>query len=68
MKNTPRLEELISLKQAAKISGLSQSHLALLIRKNEIWGSKLGGRNWFTTIESINNYLKNERKPGPKTT
>jgi hypothetical protein len=61
----PRLDELISLSQAAEISGLTQPHLALLIRQGKLWGTKIG-RNWVTTEISIRSYLATEHKPGPK--
>lgn len=61
----PDLDELISLNQAAKMSGLSPNHLRLLVSKRIIWGKKLG-RNWFTTYQAVEDYLKLDRKPGPK--
>ena len=61
----PRLDELITLKQAAKLSGLSYSHLRLLARKGTIWAKKLG-HNWFTTAQAVNDYLARDRRPGPK--
>ena len=61
----PGLDELISLSEAAKLSGLSHSHLRLLARSGEIWAKWLG-RGWFTTEKSINDYLSKDRKPGPK--
>ena len=61
----PRLEDLLPLSQAAEISGLSMSHLSLLIRKGELWGMKIG-RNWVTTEEAIQDYLAKGLKPGPK--
>ena len=64
-KNQPELDELISLQEAAKLSGLSQPHLALMIRKGVLWGKKIG-RNWITTQNAINDYLGTNRKPGPK--
>jgi hypothetical protein len=64
-KNQPGLDELISLSQATKLSGLSPSHLRLLVTRGEMWGVKLG-RNWFTTAQAIDEYLKQGRKPGPK--
>jgi hypothetical protein len=36
-----------------------------LATENHIWAVKLG-RNWFTTIQAINEYLVKNRKPGPK--
>jgi hypothetical protein len=61
----PGLDELITLSQAGLLSGLSPSHLRLLVSKGDIWGTKLG-RNWFTTAQAVNEYLKLDRKPGPK--
>jgi hypothetical protein len=61
----PNLDDLISLNQAAQLSGLSPSHIRLLVRKGIIWGKKMG-RDWFTSAQSIQDYLKQNRKPGPK--
>jgi len=62
----PHLNDLISLREAAEISGLTQPHLALLIRRQELWGTKLGGRNWFTSKSALEKYLARDRRPGPK--
>ena len=61
----PSLGDLISLKEASEISGLSQSHLSLLIRQGKLWGQKIG-RNWVTTEQAVRDYLTLDRKPGPK--
>ena len=61
----PRLDELISLKEAATMAGLSQGHLSQLIRTGALWGKKIG-RNWVTTKVAIANYLAIQPKPGPK--
>ena len=61
----PQLDELISLQEASKQSGLVQPHLALLIRQGKIWGKKIG-RNWVTTARAVNEYLARGNKPGPK--
>jgi hypothetical protein len=61
----PNIDELISLTKAAEISGLSPSQIRLLVSKGVIWGKKLG-RNWFTTVQNVENYMKLDRKPGPK--
>jgi excisionase family DNA binding protein len=61
----PSLNELISLQEAAILSGLSTSHLRLLVRRGDMWGRKLG-RNWCTTREAVTTYLARDRKPGPK--
>lgn len=62
----PNLDELLSLSEAAKISGLSHSHLRLLARNGEIWAKWLG-RGWFTTEQAVQEYLARDRRPGPKT-
>jgi hypothetical protein len=61
----PSLDELITLNEAAKFSGLSPNHLRLLVSRGDIWGRKLG-RDWFTTEKSVRNYLSRDRRPGPK--
>jgi hypothetical protein len=50
------LKNVISLNQAAKISGYTQDYLGYLIRTGEMKGVKKG-RAWFTTEEELNNYL-----------
>jgi hypothetical protein len=64
--NQPGVDELISTNEAASISGFSQEHIALLLRKGEIWGKKIG-RNWVTTKRAVQEYLARDRRPGPKT-
>jgi hypothetical protein len=61
----PRLDELISLHEAAKISGLSHDHLRRLAGQGDIWAKKIG-RNWVTTEMAVREYLARNRKPGPK--
>ena len=61
----PGIEELIPLSEAVKISGLSPSHLRLLVSKGTIWGKKLGS-HWFTTALAVTEYIEKDRKPGPK--
>jgi len=63
----PGWGELIPLSIAANISGLSPSHLRLLVSSEEIWGQKIG-RNWVTTEQAVRDYLARDRKPGPKPT
>ena len=62
----PNVGELIPLKRAAEISGLSYSHWRYLARRGEIWAKKLG-RDWFTTEQAVLEYLSRDRRPGPKT-
>lgn len=61
----PSLDELISLREAAELSGLSAGHLRLLVRRGDVWGIKIG-RNWATTAQAVEEYLAQDRKPGPK--
>lgn len=61
----PKLAELISLAEAAALSGLSHGHLALLIRRGKLWGIKIG-RDWVTTKKAVMDYLASNPKPGPK--
>ncbi|MEI7688783.1 MAG: helix-turn-helix domain-containing protein [Candidatus Nomurabacteria bacterium] len=49
-------KKVISLNQAAQLSGYSQDYLGFLVRKGEIKGMKKG-RAWFTTEEEVNNYI-----------
>lgn len=59
------LTDLISLSQASKKFGLSQSHLALLVRTNRIKGWKIG-KTWLTTKDAVQAYLVLGNKPGRK--
>lgn len=61
----PRLGELITLKEAARLSGLSYSHLRHLARRGHLWARKLGP-TWVTTERAVRAYLARERRPGPK--
>ena len=61
----PRDGELITLPEAAEISGLTRQHLSLLIRKGELWGTKMGSRDWFTTEKVVREYMARNLRPGP---
>ena len=61
----PHIDQLISLREAAELTGLSASHLRLLVSRRDIWGVKLG-RNWVTTAHAVAEYLAQEHRPGPK--
>jgi len=61
----PRLDELISLRQAAKLSGLSPNHLRLLVGNGELWGKKID-HYWVTTEKAVREYLARDIRPGPK--
>ena len=57
--------KLISVTEASQISGLTTGHLRKLLREGQIEGIKIG-RNWLTTEEAVQDYLKQEIRPGPK--
>jgi hypothetical protein len=59
----PRWYDLITLQEAAKLSGLSTGHLRLLAGQGEIWARRLG-HNWFTTEQAVREYLARDRRPG----
>jgi hypothetical protein len=61
----PSLDELISLREAAELSGLSASHLRLLVSRGDIWGQKIG-RNWVTTAQAVQEYVVQDHRPGPR--
>ena len=61
----PRLNDLISLHEAAKLSGLSHDHLRRLAGNGELWAQKIG-RNWVTTEAAVQAYLARRKRPGPK--
>lgn len=65
-KDQPNLDDFISLKEAAKISGLSHDHLRRLAGKGDLWAKKIG-RDWVTTEVAVQEYLARDRRPGPKT-
>jgi hypothetical protein len=61
----PGIDDLISLEEAARISGFTDRHIRKLAVNKEIWAVKLG-RNWFTTTLAVQGYLAESHKPGPK--
>ena len=61
----PKLDDLISLQEASKISGLSHDHLRRLAGQGKLWAKKIG-RNWVTTEQAVQDYLSLDRRSGPK--
>ena len=57
--------KLISVNRASEISGLTPGYIRRLLRQEKIEGERIG-RDWFTTAETIREYLQQERHPGPK--
>jgi excisionase family DNA binding protein len=58
-------EELISLAEAAKLTGLSQDYLKQIARKGRLRARKIG-RNWVTTKTAIEAYLDTRKFIYPK--
>lgn len=58
-----KIEDLISLAQASKISGLSSVHLRYLVATGNLWGKKIG-RNWLTSENALDGYLSRSKRPG----
>lgn len=64
-------DELISLRDAASLVGLSPDSLRRYVLQGKLWARKIG-RNWVTTIAAVEAYMssrdaskapKNRRKP-----
>ena len=59
------LDDLITLKEASKLSGLSHDHLRRLAGRGDLLAKKIG-RDWVTTERAVREYLAQDRRPGPK--
>src|SRR5436190_4801447 len=65
LKSIDQNREFITTAQAAERSDLSQVYLAQLLRENKLEGFLLG-RDWYVYTDSLEAFLKQKRKPGPK--
>src|ERR1700680_3844834 len=65
LKGIDQNREAITTAQAAERSDLSQVYLAQLLRENKLEGFQLG-RDWYVYVDSLEAFLKQKRKPGPK--
>jgi hypothetical protein len=52
--------EYLSMSEAAKMTPYAQDYLSLLCRRGQLKGKKIR-RKWYTTVEWINDYLKEMR-------
>lgn len=59
-------EEYITVPQAAELSGLSRRQVRWLLETGVLAGQK-PGRDWLVKPSAVMDYLRQERKPGPKT-
>ena len=57
--------QFISVTEAAQLSNLTSSFIRRLLRRGDIAGIKVGA-SWLTTEAAIRDYLKRDRRPGPK--
>jgi hypothetical protein len=58
----PRFKDLISLRQASEITGLTTNHLRLMISRDKLWAWKID-TFWVTTEEALEDYLENRANP-----
>ena len=57
----------ITTPEAAERAGLSKNYIALLARTGKLEGFRIGqAREWFIYTDSLDTFLKTNRKPGPK--
>ncbi len=59
------LKDYISTKEASDRYGLAQEYLAYLAAQGTIKGIKIA-RNWLLYLPSLEEYMQNRPKPGPK--
>ncbi len=59
------LRDYISTKEASERYELAQDYLSFLASQGTIKGVKIA-RNWLIFVPSLEEYLKNRPKPGPK--
>lgn len=57
--------QFISVTEAALLSNLTPSFIRRLLRRGDIAGVKVGA-SWLTTEAAIRDYLRRDRRPGPK--
>ncbi len=65
MLNKNENREYTTTPQAANLAGLSTNYIATLLRRGKLEGFQLG-RDWFVYTDSLEQFLKTTRKPGPK--
>ncbi|MBD2776687.1 helix-turn-helix domain-containing protein [Iningainema tapete] len=57
--------ELITVSEASTLCGYTPQHIRLLIRQGVIKARRAGGI-WLVEASSLQNYVDNAPKPGPK--
>ena len=65
MYNGIMIEGFLTTNQAAARVKLTNHHIRRLLERGTIEGVK-GGRDWLVAIQSLDDYMVNRPKPGPK--
>jgi hypothetical protein len=63
--NAKSEREKITTIEAEQRTGLSRNYFALLLRRGKLEGER-PARDWFIYVDSLENFLATNRKPGPK--
>jgi excisionase family DNA binding protein len=65
--NEQPARKFITTPEAAERASLSKNYIALLARTGKLEGFRIGqAREWFIYTDSLDEFLKTNRKPGPK--
>ena len=57
----PKEKLFITLKEASKHCNYSAEYLSLLARKGRLAAVKMNNKNWMTTIDALEEYIKTKR-------
>lgn len=60
------VEGYLTTKEAAQRSGLSKEQIQRLLKTGIIPGGRRFGKAWMCPVSGLEDYLKTNRKPGPK--
>ena len=63
LKNAAARGDELTTAEAAAFTGYSRDHVALMVRKRILKGSKRG-RDWFVNARGLLNYIASNPKPG----
>lgn len=65
--NEQQERKFITTPEAAERARLSKNYIALLARTGKLEGFRIGqAREWFIYLDSLEDFIKSNRKPGPK--
>jgi excisionase family DNA binding protein len=62
--NICMVEGYLTTKQSSERYGLSDSHIRRLLEAGIVIGVK-AGRDWLVSVDAMEHYMANRRKPGP---